>query len=234
MNTASNVHGGLPAYVWELPVRLWHWIMAACMVVLGITGYLIGSPLPAMGGEASEHFLFGYIRFAHFAAGYVFGITFVWRVIWAFFGNSYSREIFLVPLKMMTPGWWKGFFDQTLYYLFIKKTARPWHGHNPLAMAAMGFMYALGSIFMICTGFALYGEGTGMNSWAFKAFTSWVMPLAGSSQTVHTLHHLCMWYLVVFTIVHLYMVVREDICSGETVISTMINGWRFAKNTPRR
>jgi Ni/Fe-hydrogenase 1 B-type cytochrome subunit len=35
-----------------------------------------------------------------------------------------------------------------------------------------------------------------------------------------------MWYLVVFTIVHIYMVVREDIMSGETVISTMINGWR--------
>jgi Ni,Fe-hydrogenase I cytochrome b subunit len=25
------------------------------------------------------------------------------------------------------------------------------------------------------------------------------------------------------------MVVREDICSGETVISTMVNGWRVAK-----
>jgi len=25
------------------------------------------------------------------------------------------------------------------------------------------------------------------------------------------------------------MVVREDICSGETVVSTMVNGWRVAK-----
>jgi Ni/Fe-hydrogenase 1 B-type cytochrome subunit len=38
-----------------------------------------------------------------------------------------------------------------------------------------------------------------------------------------------MWYLIMFTIVHLYMVVREDICSGETVMSTMINGWRVEK-----
>jgi Ni/Fe-hydrogenase 1 B-type cytochrome subunit len=46
---------------------------------------------------------------------------------------------------------------------------------------------------------------------------------------LHTLHHLGMWYLIAFTLVHLYMVVREDICSGETVVSTMVNGWRVAK-----
>lgn len=238
MNTASNarLHGApsLPAYVWELPVRIWHWVMAACMVVLAVTGYLIGSPPPSLGGEASNHFLFGYIRFAHFAAGYVFAITFLWRIVWAFFGNEHSREIFLVPLKMLTPEYWRGFIGQVQYYLFLRKTAQPWHGHNPLAMAAMGFMFALGTVFMIVTGFALYGEGTGMNSWQFKLFTAWVMPLLGDSQMVHTLHHLCMWYLLVFTIVHLYMVVREDICSGETVISTMVNGWRLPKNTPRR
>ena len=82
---------------------------------------------------------------------------------------------------------------------------------------------------MICSGFALYGEGLGRESWAFKAFSSWLLPLLGSSQNAPTLHHLGMWYLVVFTIIHLYMVVREDICSGETVISTMVNGWRVKK-----
>ncbi len=93
----------------------------------------------------------------------------------------------------------------------------------------MFFMYLVGSVFMIVTGFALYGESMGMHSWAFKAFSSWVLPLAGYSQNLHTLHHLGMWYLLIFTGVHLYMVVREDICSNETVISTMVNGWRVAK-----
>ncbi len=35
-----------PVYVWEVPVRIWHWVMALCMVVLAVTGYLIGTPLP--------------------------------------------------------------------------------------------------------------------------------------------------------------------------------------------
>ena len=219
----------ISVYVWELPVRIWHWVMAVCMVVLGITGYLIGSPLPSVGGEASEHFLFGYIRFAHFAAAYLFAVTFVLRVIWVFVGNRFAREIFLVPVKMLSGAWWGGLIDQTKYYLFLKRKARAWQGHNPLAMAAMFAMYVLGTVFMICTGFALYGEGLGRESWAFTAFSSWVLPLLGYSQNVHTLHHLGMWYLLLFTLVHLYMVTREDIFSPTTVMSTMVNGWRVAK-----
>ena len=40
-----------------------------------------------MPGEASDNFLMGYIRFAHFAAAYIFVIGFVFRVYWAFVGN---------------------------------------------------------------------------------------------------------------------------------------------------
>jgi Ni/Fe-hydrogenase 1 B-type cytochrome subunit len=56
-----------------------------------------------------------------------------------------------------------------------------------------------------------------------------VLPLLGSSQNAHTLHHLGMWYLVCFVLIHLYMAIREDILSGETIVSTMVNGWRIAK-----
>ena len=218
-----------PVYVWEVPVRIWHWVMAACLLVLGITGYLIGTAPPTLRGEASDPVLFGYIRFAHFAAGCLVAVFFVMRVLWIFMGNRFAREIFAVPLSMLRADWWRGLFAQVRYYLFLTPDARPWQGHNPLAAAGMFFMYVLGSLFMILTGLALYGEGLGQASWIFKGFSSWVLPLLGSSQNVHTLHHLGMWYLIAFTLVHLYMVVREDICSGETVVSTMINGWRVAK-----
>ncbi len=231
MTTQPNTHAAklFPVYVWQVPVRIWHWVMALCMVVLAITGYLIGSPPPSVGGEAVHSFWFGTIRFAHFAAAYLFAITFLLRVLWAIVGNRFAREIFLVPLKMLQPAWWRGLFSQTAYYLFLKDKAEAWQGHNPLAMAGMFFMYVLGTVFMLITGFALYGEGLGMDSWAYVLFSSWVLPLLGASQNAHTLHHLGMWYLLIFTIVHLYMVVREDICSGETVISTMVNGWRVEK-----
>jgi Ni/Fe-hydrogenase 1 B-type cytochrome subunit len=218
-----------PVYVFEAPVRIWQWVMALCMVVLACTGYLIGTPLGSVSGEASDNFLLGYIRFAHFASAYIFAVMFVMRVVWAFLGNRFAREMFLVPVSMFNPTWWKGFISQGQHYLFLKSHAQPWQGHNPIAAAAMFFMYTLGTVFMLCTGFALYGEGLGMNSWAYSMFSSWVLPMLGYSQNVHTLHHLGMWWLLVFTIVHIYMVIREDTMAGETIISTMINGWRVAK-----
>lgn len=218
-----------PVYVWEVPVRIWHWTMALCMVVLWVTGYLIASPLASVPGEASENFLMGYIRFAHFSAAYIFACMFVLRVYWAIVGNRYAREIFLVPLTVLRPSWWGGFFRVVRHYLFMGKGDE--HvGHNPLAMVAMFAMYVLGSIFMILTGFALYGEGLGRESWAFRLFSSWVVPLFGQSQDVHTWHHLCAWYLFWFTMVHLYFAVREDLTSGLTVIRSMVNGWRARKD----
>jgi Ni/Fe-hydrogenase 1 B-type cytochrome subunit len=228
---AAVAHSGKAhaIYVWQAPVRLWHWVMMLAMFVLIPTGYLIGAPPPSVGGEAYNQFWFGYIRFLHFTAGYIFAIFFVLRVYWLFVGNKYAREIFIVPFSMLSLKFWSGLFHQALYYLFVFKESRGYEGHNPLAATAMFFMYVLGAIFMIGTGFALYGEGTGMGSWQYKLFSSWIIPLIGDSQKVHTWHHLGMWYLIVFALIHMYMVVREDVFSKETVISTMINGWRVRK-----
>jgi Ni/Fe-hydrogenase 1 B-type cytochrome subunit len=225
----AAVHSGKPVYVWEAPVRLWHWVMMLAMFVLIGTGFLIGVPPPSVGGEAYDTFWFGYIRFLHFAAGYVFAVFFALRVYWALVGNRYAREIFTVPVQMLSAQFWSGFVHQALYYLFVHRESRGYLGHNPLAAAAMFFMYLLGAVWMIVSGFALYGEGAGMGSWQFKLFTSWLQPLVGDSQQLHTYHRLGMWYLVIFSIVHIYMVFREDIFSKETVISTMINGWRVPK-----
>ena len=32
-------------YVWELPVRLYHWVNALCVVILCVTGYVVGRPV---------------------------------------------------------------------------------------------------------------------------------------------------------------------------------------------
>jgi len=222
-------HAPHAVYVWEAPVRLWHWVMMFAMFVLIATGFLIGVPPPAVGGEAYDTFWFGYIRFAHFAAGYIFAVFLVLRVYWAIVGNKYAREIFLVPFSLLTGKFWKGLIDDVLFYLYIKKEPGSYEGHNPLAAVAMFFMYLLGSVWMILSGFALYGEGTGMGTWQHTWFTAWLQPLVGDSQQLHTYHRLGMWYLVIFSMAHMYMVVRQDIFTKETIISTMVNGWRVQK-----
>ena len=58
-----------PVYVYELPVRLWHWVTAPCILILAATGYLIGNPAwPLIAGEPFHHFIMGDIRLIHFTA----------------------------------------------------------------------------------------------------------------------------------------------------------------------
>ena len=80
-------------YVYEAPVRLWHWVMMVAMLFLAATGYLIGSPPPAIGGEATHSYFFGYIRMIHFIAGMIFAVAFLVRIYWALVGNHSSRAI---------------------------------------------------------------------------------------------------------------------------------------------
>lgn len=215
-------------YVYEVPVRLWHWVNALAIMVLCITGVFIGSPPPSMQiAEATHQFVFGYIRFAHFAAGMILTFGFLGRFYWSFVGNHHARQLFRLPL--LNKHWWSEIWFEVRWYLFLEREPKKYVGHNPLAQAAMFFFMTLGITFMIVTGFALYAEGAGQGSLPDTLF-GWLIPLVGNSQTVHSLHHLGMWSIVIFVIIHIYVAIREDIMSRQSMVSTMISGHRTFKD----
>ena len=115
------------------------------------------------------------------------------------------------------------------WYLFLTKEPRSYVAHNPLATLAMFLMFGLVGLFMIFTGFALYSEGLGQGSWADRMF-GWVIPLLGQSQDVHSYHRLGMWVMLTFAMIHIYMAFREDILSKQSIVSTMVNGYRYFKD----
>ncbi len=215
-------------YVYEAPVRIWHWLNAAAIMILCVTGYLIGTPPPSLGtGEAFDQFVFGYIRFAHFAAGMILAVGFLGRMYWAIAGNTHARQLFILPF--WSRSWWAEVWFEMKWYMFLESKPKKYIGHNPLAQLAMFFFVTLGVGFMIVTGLALYSEGTGAGSWADQLF-GWVIPLVGSSQTLHTIHHLGMWWIVIFMMIHIYVAIREDIMSRQSIVSTMISGHRTFKD----
>jgi Ni/Fe-hydrogenase 1 B-type cytochrome subunit len=214
-------------YVYEAPVRIWHWINAAAIVVLAVTGYFIGSPLPTMPGEASAHFLMGYIRFAHFTAGYVMAVGLAGRAYWALVGNHHSRELFTVPVFKMA--YWREIIVMLKWYAFLIPAPNRYVGHNPLARLMMFMLFLLNAIFMVVTGFALYAEGAQRGSWADHVF-GWVIPMFGQSQDVHTWHHFGMWAMVIFVVLHVYAALREDIMGRQSIVSTMVSGFRTFKD----
>lgn len=224
INSDAETAAGKTVFVYEAPVRLWHWLNALSIVVLALTGYLIASPLPSVSGEASDNFLMGYIRFAHFAAAYIFAIGFLVRFYWSLVGNHHARQLFRLPLT--DKSWWSGMLHELRWYSFMEKQPRKYVGHNPLAHFIMFLAMTVGGVFMIVTGFALYGEGAQEGHWTHTLFTSWVIPLFGQSQAVHSWHHLIAWGIVVFVIVHVYAALREEVMSRQTMISAMISGSR--------
>ena len=230
MATTEVTRDGQQAvYVYEGSLRLWHWINALAIFTLIGTGYAIGAvPMPSTTGEANDNFLFGWIRYIHFAAAYILIAGLVFRAYLVVMGNRHSRQMFLPPL--LSGKWWADVLHEVKWYAFLVKEPKKYIGHNPLATLFMHFMLLWGTIFMIVTGLALYGEGTGMGSWQYEWFSSWVIPLFGQSQDVHTWHRLGMWYIICFIIIHVYAAFREDVMSRQSMISTMISGWRTFKD----
>jgi Ni/Fe-hydrogenase 1 B-type cytochrome subunit len=213
-------------YVYEAPVRMWHWINALAITVLALTGYFIGKPLPTQPGEASANYLMGYIRFAHFAAAYIFAVGLLGRIYWAVVGNHHARELFTLPI--LTPAYWREVRTMLKWYAFLIPQPSQYVGHNPMARLAMFFGFFLFSVFMVCTGFALYGEGAQMGSWQERLF-GWVIPMFGQSQDVHTWHRMGMWGMLIFITLHVYAAIREDIMGRQSIVSTMVSGYRTFK-----
>ena len=212
-----------PVYVYDAATRIWHWVTALCIVVLGVTGYFIGSPPPSIGGEAYDHFMFGYIRMTHFIAGMILGVAFLMRIYRVFVGGPHARQIFYIPFWNLH--WWKDLFGEVRWYLFLGKP-KEYVGHNPLAHFAMFTMFLLPLIVLLLTGFALYAEDAGVQSVWFKLF-GWVFVVIGDSFAVHTWHNVAMWIVVIFSMVHMYMAIREDMTHRQTTVSSMVSGWRF-------
>ncbi len=209
-------------FVWELPVRFFHWVNALAITVLCVTGYMIGKP-PAMmfGGEAYERYLFGWIRYIHFVSAYIFVFNFVFRIYWGFVGNKYANWKNFIPT---TRKYFQEMWEVLKIDIFQTKSGEHMAvGHNALA----GFIYFLTFIAFgaqVITGFGLYAAMS--DSWFAGLFT-WVVPLFGADSGVRNLHHLFMWFFILFTIVHVYLVFYHDYVEGRGEISSMGGGWKF-------
>jgi Ni,Fe-hydrogenase I cytochrome b subunit len=58
----------------------------------------------------------------------------------------------------------------------------------------------------------------------------WVISSLGGSQEAYLRHDLRMWMLGYFTLVHVYVAIREDIMSRQAVLPTMITGHRTIRD----
>ena len=215
-------------YVWESAVRVFHWSNALAMLVLGVTGVIISNPPAIMSGaEASDQYWFGITRFIHFTAAYIFTFSMIYRLIWSFMGNKYAN--------------WRAFFPYTrkgmknlMHVIKIDVFLRnPKHqdysgisvGHNALAAISYSLLFLLMAI-QIFTGFGLYSDNA---TWFFPKLFSWVVPLLGGDAQARLIHHIIMWLMAMFVVIHVYLVMYHDWLEERGEVSSMFGGYKYVR-----
>ena len=209
-------------YLWEWPVRAMHWVAALSVPLLVVTGLYIGKPYFMTSGEASAHYLMGWMRFLHFSAAAVLVMTGIVRTYWLFVGNRYERVAALFPVR---PRDWANLLRMVKFYLMIRPEKAPRYlGHNPLQQLSYTAIYGL-AILMVATGFALYGQSN-PGGFIYSA-TNWIGALFGGLPVVRFVHHIGTWLFLTFIPIHVYLAIRADHLERTGVVSSIVSGGRF-------
>jgi len=229
MNTTiSKTYDFKRVLVWELPVRIFHWLNALCITVLAVTGFIIADPPALMSNaEAVDSYWFGTVRAIHFITAYVFLLNAIVRVYWAFNGNYYSNWKAFLPLT-------KEKRDNIKHVLKVDVLLQNEEtevlknisvGHNYVASFSYIILFLL-ALVQIFTGFGLYAPTSGW--WLPKLF-AWVPSIFGDEMTTRFIHHSATWMFIIFTLIHVYLVFYHDWLEGRGESSAMISGYKFVR-----
>jgi Ni/Fe-hydrogenase 1 B-type cytochrome subunit len=208
-------------YVWQWPVRVFHWVNAISVAGLFATGLYIANPKLAPAGEAWRNLLMAKVHLVHYTLASVMLVNFLWRSYWFWMGNHYARSGFPYVWR---PRWWADLFRQLRDYLRLDR-GHIHLGHNSLG----GLMYTIFVIGLgwvqLLSGFALYSEADPKGFWG--AVAGWVIPLAGGSFQLHMWHHLFAWGFVFFSILHVYIVFYDGQQFKNGLVGSIISGEKF-------
>ena len=205
-------------YVWEVPVRVTHWVNVLSIAILSVTGIYIGSPVTL--ALTPSGYAMGWIRFIHFTAGFLFAISVVSRIYWSFVSNRYAGWREFVPF--LSAEGRRNMWRMFAYYTFLSRKVPHPIGHNALAGATYLLVFLL-YLVMILTGFTLYSEHAPHG--ALHALLGWMFAHF-SNQGIRQTHHLTMWLLIGFAIHHIYSAWLMDVKERGGVISSIFGGYK--------
>lgn len=203
-------------YVWQVPVRVTHWVIVGTIVVLSVTGAYIADPfLIPPGGSVMMT-----VRFVHMLAAFTFLGCGVVRTYWLFAGNRFAHWRAFFPTNRVQA---RELWDQLKWYLLVRRDPPRILGHNALAAASYLIVFVLFGIQTV-TGFALVGMH-GIEPWA--TLFGWVPDVMFGVQGMRLIHHLIMWAILGFVVHHVYAAVLVDHVERNGLMSSIFTGYKF-------
>jgi Ni/Fe-hydrogenase 1 B-type cytochrome subunit len=208
-------------YVWQIPVRITHWVIALTLAILSVTGFYIGRPFMSVPGPAGEAFVMGWMKVIHLYAAWAFTAAVVVRVIWMFTGNKYAHwDKFLAVNRVRQ----RGFLPVVSFYMFMRDKPPAYVGHNPVAAAAYTLVFGL-YFLAILTGVVMHGASADVGS-LMAWFGGWAS-LFGGLQTARWIHHVVMWLLLGFAVHHVYSAWLMTIVDADGTMDSIFSGYKF-------
>ncbi len=203
--------------VWQPWIRTLHWTLAGSVLVLSVTGFYIGNPTVVPPGRWN---LMSIMRTVHLVTAWVFVAVLVGRVFLAFTGNPWARWDQLIPAHA---GRRAQLRRSLRYYLFLDTEPAEVVGHNPMAgLSYLGvFLVMVAQTF---TGISLMATSDNMDGWQ-HTLTGWLMGDV-TPPTQRLVHHLLMWVIWAFVVLHLYAATFSDRIERGGEISSMVGGWK--------
>jgi Ni/Fe-hydrogenase 1 B-type cytochrome subunit len=208
----------VPVYVWEWPVRIFHWIMVLSLVVLTVTGFYMHRPFIV--ATSSRAWVMGTMRFVHEIFGFILISVLLLRIYWFFAGNEWASWRAWVPL---TKGQWASIRSMLLYYSYQRSEPEPEIGHNSLATST--YMVIVFLLALEClTGLVLFGAVS--QSHFLRVTVGWI-PHIVDIQYIRTIHYFIMFCFMAFVIHHVYSAVLVSMEQKNGLMESIFSGWKF-------
>jgi Ni/Fe-hydrogenase 1 B-type cytochrome subunit len=205
-------------YVWEWPVRIFHWIMVLSLAVLTVTGFYMHSPF--LVETSPRAWAMGTMRFVHEIFGFILISVLLLRIYWFFAGNEWAHWRAWVPL---TKGQWASIRSMLLYYSYQRSEPEPEIGHNSLATST--YMVIVFLLALEClTGLVLFGVVS--QSHFLRVTVGWI-PRIVDIQYIRTTHYFIMFCFMAFVIHHVYSAVLVSMEQKNGLMESIFSGWKF-------
>lgn len=181
--------------------RFWHWTQSMLVILLGVTGFEIHDTFSVFGYETSVRL--------HSASSWAFLILIVIAIFWLMVTGQYQN--FIPTTKNMK--------SQINYYLsgIFKNAAHPTHKTKLSKLNPLQRIVYLGLIILVFPVQLISGF-----LYMFYHYPNKPIELGGL-ETVATIHVLGAFLLVVFLIVHLYLITTGT--TPSTNLKAMITGY---------
>lgn len=205
--------------VWDLPLRLFHWLLAISIGLLWLTQKYGANPVPLVDKigwlENFPNIAYATWLNVHMWLGYwVLGLI-IFRVIWGFVGPRHARfsSFFPLPKRMIA----------YLRALAFGTESKP-VGHNPLGSLMVFLMLALVG-FQAVSG--LFADD--------DIFTAGPYQMAVSEDTAeffNGIHHSLFDYILIAIAIHVIAIVTYAVVLKQNLTVPMITGRKPAKLVP--